>query len=50
MRAIDTNVLVRLVTRDDAKQVAGADAFVARWAWVSHLALAEGIGSISGGR
>ena len=41
MRAVDTNVLVRLVTRDDAKQVAGADAFVARWAWVSHLALAE---------
>ena len=25
MRAVDTNVLVRLVTRDDAKQVAVAD-------------------------
>jgi predicted nucleic-acid-binding protein len=36
MRAIDTNVLVRLVTRDDAKQVTAAEG-----AWVSHLALAE---------
>jgi predicted nucleic-acid-binding protein len=41
MRAIDTNVLVRLVTRDDAKQVAAAEAFVQMGAWVSHLALAE---------
>jgi predicted nucleic-acid-binding protein len=28
MRAVDTNVLVRRVTRDDPKQVATADAFV----------------------
>ena len=41
MRAVDTNVLVRLVTRDDAKQVAAAEAFVAKGAWVPHLALAE---------
>jgi predicted nucleic-acid-binding protein len=41
MRAVDTNVLVRLVTRDDAKQVTAADTFVERGAWVSHLALAE---------
>ena len=41
MRAVDTNVLVRLVTRDDAKQVAAAEAFVAFGAWVPHLALAE---------
>lgn len=41
MRAVDTNVLVRLMTRDDPKQVAAADAFIARGAWVSHLALAE---------
>ena len=41
MRAVDTNVLVRLVTRDDAKQVAAAEAFVERGAWVSHLVLAE---------
>jgi predicted nucleic-acid-binding protein len=41
MRAVDTNVIVRLVIRDDAKQVAAAEAFVANGAWVSHLALAE---------
>ncbi|MGH9834074.1 MAG: PIN domain-containing protein [Blastocatellia bacterium] len=41
MRAVDTNVLVRLLTRDDAKQVAAAEAFVANGAWVSHLVLAE---------
>ena len=41
MRAVDTNVLVRLVTRDDAKQLAAAEAFVEQGAWVSHLALAE---------
>src|SRR5216683_7288861 len=41
MRAVDTNVLVRLVTRDDAKQVAAAEAFVGRGAWVSHVVLVE---------
>ena len=41
MRAVDTNVLVRLVTRDDVRQVAAAEAFIARGAWVPHLALAE---------
>jgi predicted nucleic-acid-binding protein len=41
MRAVDTNVLVRLVTRDDAKQAARADEFVQGGAWVSHLVLAE---------
>ena len=41
MRAVDTNVLVRLVTRDDVKQVARAEAFVANGAWVPHLAVAE---------
>lgn len=41
MRAVDTNVLVRLITRDDARQVAAAEEFVAKGAWVSHLALAE---------
>jgi len=30
MRAVDCNVLVRLVTRDDLKQAARADAFVVR--------------------
>lgn len=41
MRAVDTNVLVRLLTRDDAKQAAAADSFVAKGAWVSHLVLVE---------
>lgn len=41
MRAVDTNVLVRLVARDDSRQVAAAEAFVANGAWVPHLALAE---------
>ena len=41
MRAIDTNVLVRLLARDDAKQVAAAERFVAGGAWVSHLVLME---------
>ena len=41
MRAVDTNVLVRLIARDDARQVAAAEAFVSRGAWVPHLVLAE---------
>ncbi len=41
MPAVDTNVLVRLLTRDDARQLAAAETFVANGAWVSHLALAE---------
>ena len=41
MRAVDTNVLVRLLTRDDPKQAAAAEAFVRYGAWVSVLALAE---------
>jgi predicted nucleic-acid-binding protein len=43
MRAIDTNVLVRLITRDHAVQVRVAEDFVMRGAWVSHLVLAEAI-------
>jgi predicted nucleic-acid-binding protein len=41
MRAVDTNVLVRLVARDDPRQVVAAEAFVARGAWVSHIVLVE---------
>jgi predicted nucleic-acid-binding protein len=41
MHAVDTNLLVRLVVRDDADQVNAAEAFVAKGAWVSHLVLAE---------
>lgn len=43
MRAIDTNVLVRLMTRDDPKQVASAESFVSKGAWVSHLVLGEAL-------
>lgn len=41
MRAVDTNVLVRLIARDDDRQAAAAEAFVAGGAWVGHLVLAE---------
>lgn len=43
MRAVDTNALVRLLTRDDARQAAAADGFVRDGAWVSHVVLAETI-------
>ena len=41
MRAVDTNVLVRLAARDDPQQVEAAEAFIAVGAWVSHLVLVE---------
>jgi predicted nucleic-acid-binding protein len=41
MRAVDTNVLVRLIVRDDPEQVRIAESFIAPGAWVSHLVLAE---------
>lgn len=41
MRAVDTNVLVRLVTGDEPRQAAAAAAFVQPGAWVSQLVLAE---------
>lgn len=43
MLAVDTNVLVRLLARDDAKQAFAADQAVAKGAWISHLVLAEAI-------
>ena len=43
MRAVDTNVLIRLVTRDDVRQTAAAETFVSTGAWVSHLVLAESV-------
>ncbi len=53
MRAVDTNVLVRLLTRDDPKQLAAAEAFVKPGAWVSRLVLPLGtfdrhLGKLSG--
>jgi predicted nucleic-acid-binding protein len=41
MRAVDTNVLVRLITRDDSGQTAAAESFIDEGAWVPLLALAE---------
>lgn len=41
MRAVDTDVLVRLLVRDDAAQVAAAEEFVTQGAWVSHVVLVE---------
>ncbi len=47
MRAVDTNVLVRLLVRDDHAQVAAARSYVAAGAWVSHLVLAEAVWVLS---
>ena len=44
MLAVDTNVLVRLLARDDARQAKTVDQFIAKGAWVSHLVLAETLG------
>lgn len=41
MRAVDTNVLIRLLVRDDPVQAKAAEAFVAPGAWVTQLVLAE---------
>ena len=41
MRAIDTNVLVRAIVRDDPRQAQQADRFIADGAWVSILTIAE---------
>ena len=43
MLAVDTNVLVRLLARDDATQALAADQAIAKGAWISHLVLAEAI-------
>ena len=47
MRAVDTNVIVRLIVRDDAAQVVAADAFVEHGVWISTLALAEAVWVLS---
>lgn len=41
MPAVDTNVLVRLIARDDPKQAKAAEDFIAGGGWVSLLVLAE---------
>jgi predicted nucleic-acid-binding protein len=47
MRAIDTNVLVRLITRDDPRQARSADDFIEKGAWVCLLALVEAVWVLS---
>jgi predicted nucleic-acid-binding protein len=47
MRAVDTNVLVRMITRDDPVQAAAADRFVEKGAWASILAVAETVWVLS---
>ncbi|HYZ85054.1 MAG TPA: type II toxin-antitoxin system VapC family toxin [Bryobacteraceae bacterium] len=47
MRAVDTNVLVRLITRDDQDQTASAENFVSKGAWVSAIALTEAIWALA---
>lgn len=43
VRAIDTNILVRLIARDDPRQTNVAVRVVANGAWVSNVVLAEAI-------
>ena len=41
MHAIDTNVLVRLLVRDDPSQLDAAERFTVKGAWISHVVLVE---------
>lgn len=41
MRAVDTNILVRLISRDDPRQLAAAEDYIMKGAWVSTVVLAE---------
>jgi predicted nucleic-acid-binding protein len=43
MRAIDTNVLARILVGDELSQLASAESFIQQGAWVSTLVLAETI-------
>ena len=43
MRAIDTNVLVRLVVEDDPQQTASAETFVRYGSWISSVVIAEAV-------
>jgi len=41
MRAVDTNLLVRLITNDDEAQARVAEEFIAAGAWIPHVVLVE---------
>jgi predicted nucleic-acid-binding protein len=47
MRAVDTNVLVRILTGDDPRQCELAEAFVEEGAWISGVVLAETVWILS---
>ncbi len=47
MHAIDSQLLLRLVARDNPRQAAAADIFVEPGAWVSLLTLTETIGVLA---
>jgi predicted nucleic acid-binding protein len=47
MRAVDTNVLVRLILGDNPQQEASARRFIATGAWASVLVLAEAVWTLS---
>lgn len=41
MRAVDTNVVVRILVRDSVRQVEAAEKFIEGGAWISLVVLAE---------
>lgn len=41
MRAVDTDVVLRVLARDEPRQAEVADDFVRNGAWISHVVLAE---------
>lgn len=43
MRAVDTNLLVRLLTNDDEAQAQVAEEFIAAGAWIPQIVLAEAV-------
>lgn len=43
MRAVETNVVVRLIVRDDVRQTASAEEFIRGAVWLSVLGLAEAV-------
>lgn len=47
MLAVDTNVIVRLIVRDDERQAAAAEDAVRQGAWLSILGLAETVRVLS---
>lgn len=43
MRAADTNVLVRLIARDDPAQIDASETFITKGVWVSLVVLTEAV-------